>query len=107
MVPVITTASSIKVTCKVDEVPMMLKDVCVTNNTAYCKTYVANTTSCPLCLDTYWLKRDGSNAIVSTRVCEAIATSLNCVTWDETNNICSVCKSGYILYNIADGFGIC
>lgn len=85
----------------------MLKSFCKTNSTAQCKTYVSNATSCAACLDTYRLKRDNSNAIVSTWVCEAIVSTLNCITWDETNNICKTCKTGFILYTDASSYGIC
>lgn len=57
----------------------------------------ANST-CSSCVDGYMLNRDANAAIITPNVCIVIPTTYNCLTWDETNNICSKCSAGYLLY---------
>lgn len=98
-VPIITTTVPTNVKCNVDEVPMMISTFCKTNGIPYCSTYVDTSSgTCSSCVDGYRLDRDTSNAIKSPNVCVAIASTTNCLTWNETNNICSKCVANYILY---------
>lgn len=87
------------VNCNTGELPMMVSQYCSTNPIPYCLTYAnGSTTTCSQCMSGYALTRNGSASIVSPNVCQAMASTLNCLLWDETNNICSQCASGYLLY---------
>lgn len=95
--PAATTITNIK--CGTAELPMMVSQWCGLNAIPQCKDFKANTTdSCAQCNDGYQLTRTSNNTIVTPNVCSAISASTNCASWDETNNICQKCATGYLLY---------
>jgi hypothetical protein len=49
------------------------------------------------------LNRGSGTTIVTPNTCVAIPATANCVAWDETNNICKKCNTGYILYSNTTG----
>lgn len=77
----------------------MISSYCSLNTIPYCLTYEASTsTTCAQCIEGYRLNRDTNKAKVTPNTCTAIAAAENCVNWDETNNICKKCSTGYLLY---------
>jgi hypothetical protein len=78
----------------------MVSKFCKVNPIPYCSTLMTNTNStCATCLNGYRLDRDSNNAKKTPNVCVAIAAATNCAKWDETNNVCSQCNTGFILYS--------
>lgn len=75
----------------------------MTNTVPYCDAYVADTSSCTGCVDGYRLDRDtNTNAVKDPNVCKTIDSTLNCIKWNDKNNVCFACKVGYVLESWID-----
>lgn len=77
----------------------MVSNFCKLNQIPYCSTLKADKNdTCATCIDGYRLDRNDQAVKNTPNTCGAIPATLNCAIWDETNNICSKCTAGYILY---------